>query len=167
MAFQICGFSEDRKKVLGVELPQSSFLCKFGPNCGAVPLLSFLMLSSILLRSFSTLVVGFNFLSVNFRYVLESFNKTASFSLYSSLSITTMDLPLSAERIFTVSSFLRFCSAFSCSFVILTVAGTLQFTRMFATETRIVSFANWLRLKMPFSTEDKKDKILALRLNSV
>ena len=122
----------------------------------AVPLFSFLMLSRIfffrmLSRSFSTLVVGFNLLSVNFNYVLVLFNKTATFSLYSSLSITTMDLP---GRIFTVSSFLRFCSAFSCSFEILTVAGTLQFLRMFATETRIVSFANWLRLKMPFSIKD-------------
>ena len=97
----------------------------------------------------------FNLLSVNLKYVLVSLNKTATFSLYSSLSITTMDLSLSAGRIFTVSSFLRFCSAFSCSFVILTVAGTLQFLRMFATETRIVSFADWLILKMRFSTEDK------------
>ena len=66
-----------------------------------------------------------------------------------------MDLPLSAGRIFTVSSLLKFCSAFSCSFVMLTVAGTLQVLRMLATETRIVSLAVWLRLKMPFSTEDK------------
>ena len=66
-----------------------------------------------------------------------------------------MDLPLSAGRIFPVSSFLRFCSTFSCSFVILTVAGTLEFLTIFATETRIVSFADWLRLKVPFWTEDK------------
>ena len=71
MAFQVCGFWEDRtEKDAGVELPTCSFLYKFGPNCGAVPLFSFLMLSRILLRSFSTLVVGFNLSSVNFKYVL-------------------------------------------------------------------------------------------------
>ena len=78
----------------------------------------------------------------------------STFSLYSSLSITTTDLSSSAGRIFKVSSLLKFCSAFFCSIVILTVAGYLQILRMFATETRIVSLAVWLRLKMPFSTED-------------
>ena len=86
MAFQVCGFLEDPKRDAGVEVLQCSFLYKFGSNCGAVPLFSFLMLSSILLRSLATLVVGFNLLSVNFKYVLVSFNKTATFSLYSSLS---------------------------------------------------------------------------------
>ena len=84
-----------------------------------------------------------------------SFNKTATFSLYSSLSITTMDLPLSAGRTFTDSSFRKLSSAVSCAFGMLIDAETLQFLRMFAIETRIVSFAEWLRLKMPFSTEDK------------
>ena len=44
-----CGFWEDRtEKDAGVELPTCSFLYKFGPNCGAAPLFSFLMLSRIL-----------------------------------------------------------------------------------------------------------------------
>ena len=65
-----------------------------------------------------------------------SFNKTATFSLYSSLSVTTMDLPLSAGRTFTDSSFRKLSSAVFCAFGILIDAGTLQFLRMFAIETR-------------------------------
>ena len=80
-----------------------------------------------------------------------SLNKTATFSLYSSLSFTTMDLLLWAGRIFADPSFLRSSRAVSCSFVMLTVAGTLQFLRMFATETRIMSFAD--RLRLPSSVQ--------------
>jgi len=81
--------------------------------------------------------------------------KLATFSLYSSLSITTMDLPLSAGRTFTDSSSCRLSSAVSCAFVMLTDVGTLQFLRMFAIEAHLMSFGDWLRLKIPFSTKDK------------
>jgi len=50
--------------------------------------------------------------------------------LYSSLSITTIDLPLSAGTILIVSSFLRFCRAFSCCFVMLTETCSLNAIRI-------------------------------------
>ena len=80
------------------------------------------MLSKSLFRSFLTLDVGFDVLSVIFKYVFVSFNKTDTFSWYSSLSITTTDLPLSAGTIVTSSLFVRSCNALSSPLVLLTVA---------------------------------------------
>ena len=109
-----------------------------------------------MLRSFSTLVVGFNLLSVNFKYVLVSFNKTTTFSLHSSLSSTTMDLPLSAGRTFTVSSFVRLCSAMSCSFVMLTACrGYFTVLKNVRNKKAHCVFCRLVETEMPFSTEDK------------
>ena len=53
-----------------------------------------------------------------------------------------MDLPLSAGRTYTDSSFRKLSSAVCCAFGMFIDVGTLQFLRMFAIETRMVSFAD-------------------------
>ena len=81
-------------------------------------------------------------------------SKVETFSLYSLLSITTTDLPLSAGRIVMVSSFLKILSAFSSSFDMLVLKGVLHVLNMLVTPTRTVSLAVWLRLQIPVSIDD-------------
>ena len=80
-----------------------------------------------------------------------STSKVETFSLYSLLSITITDLPLSAGRIVMVSSFLKFLSAFSSSFDMLALKGVLHVLNILVTPTRTVSLAVWLRLDTSFN----------------